>query len=116
MIFYLITSMKQFAGKVDGHQATFYIHNKCPFPIWPATAPNTGQPIIANGGFYLPSSQTKKIIAPWSWSWSWDCDGKLACNGAIGTPLATLVEYIFFDKRIHYSMTHITLENSTTMT
>ncbi|WJX70451.1 hypothetical protein P8452_54563 [Trifolium repens] len=110
-IFFIISACISY-GSVEGHQATFYIHNKCPFPIWPATAPNTGQPIIADGGFYLPSSQTKKIIAPWSWSgriWArtgcnfasnnWkpscetgDCDGKLACNGAIGTPPATLVE------------------------
>ncbi|CAI8594377.1 unnamed protein product [Vicia faba] len=111
LIFFIIT-LNNFYGKVEGHQATFYIQNKCPFPIWPATAPNSGQPIIADGGFYLPSSQTKKILAPWSWSgriWArtgcnfasntWkpscetgDCDGKLACNGLIGTPPVTLVE------------------------
>ncbi|XP_073221243.1 thaumatin-like protein [Cicer arietinum] len=77
-----------------------------------STPSNTGQPIIAYGGFCLASSQTKKIQAPWSWSgriWastgcnfdsnSWkpscetgDSDGKLACNGLIGTPPATLDE------------------------
>ena len=101
-----------YAGNVLAHQVAFYVHNKCPFPIWPATAPNNGQPIIADGGFYLPSGQTRHIEAPWTWSgriWArtgcnfctnnWkpacetgDCDGRLACNGLIGTPPATLVE------------------------
>ncbi|KAF7819661.1 thaumatin-like protein [Senna tora] len=100
-------------GEAGAHEVTFYIHNKCPFPIWPATAPNNGQPVIAEGGFYLPPSQTRRVVAPWSWSgriWArtgcnfdsttnWkaacetgDCDGRLACNGLIGTPPATLVQ------------------------
>ncbi|CAI0455786.1 unnamed protein product [Linum tenue] len=107
-------------GVALGNQVTFYVHNKCPFPIWPATASNTGHPIIADGGFYLPSGSTQRIIAPWDWSgriWArtgcnfhptpttsknrtnWqpacetgDCDGRLQCNGLIGTPPATLVE------------------------
>ncbi|KAJ0042166.1 hypothetical protein Pint_19348 [Pistacia integerrima] len=93
------------------HTVTFYVHNKCPFPIWPATASNTGQPVIADGGFYLASGDTRIIEAPWSWSgriwgrtgcnfaYNWkpacetgDCDGRLQCNGLIGTPPATLVE------------------------
>lgn len=93
------------------HTVTFYVHNKCPFPIWPATAPNAGHPVIADGGFYLPSGETQIISAPWSWNgriWArtgcnfgsnWnpacdtgDCDGRLACNGLIGTPPATLVQ------------------------
>ncbi|KAF5457196.1 hypothetical protein F2P56_021314 [Juglans regia] len=99
------------AGITAAHQVTFYVHNKCPFPIWPATAPNTGHPIIADGGFYLPSGQTHNIYTPLTWSgriWArtgckfnanWnparetgDCDGRLACNGSIGTPPATLAE------------------------
>ncbi|XP_058186746.1 pathogenesis-related thaumatin-like protein 3.5 [Rhododendron vialii] len=95
---------------------TFYISNKCPFPIWPATASNTGQPVIAKGGFYLPPGQTKTIQAPGAWSgriWArtgcnfnsddtkssgepacetGDCQGQLECNGKIGLPPATLVE------------------------
>ncbi|KAL1338048.1 hypothetical protein HN51_032735 [Arachis hypogaea] len=97
---------------IEAHNATFYVHNKCPFPIWPATAPNNGQPIIADGGFYLAPNQTQKIIAPLTWNgriWArtgcnfnsnWkpacqtgDCDGRLACKGLIGTPPATLVEF-----------------------
>lgn len=95
-----------------GHQVTFYVHNKCSFPIWPATAPNTGHSVIADGGFYLPPGLTQCIDAPWTWNgriWartgcnfesnSWnsacetgDCDGRLACNGLIGTPPVTLIE------------------------
>ncbi|KAF5746847.1 Pathogenesis-related thaumatin superfamily protein [Tripterygium wilfordii] len=94
------------------HQVTFYVHNKCPFPIWPGTASNTGQPVIADGGFYLASGDTARISAPWTWSgriWArtgcnfnsnWkptcetgDCDGRLACNGLVGTPPVTLVQF-----------------------
>lgn len=87
--------------------------NKCTFPIWPATAPNQGQPVIANGGFYLPPGRTRKFQAPGDWTgriWArtgcnfdagnhkpacetGDCDGKLECNGSIGFPPATLVEF-----------------------
>ncbi|WKA04489.1 hypothetical protein VitviT2T_022523 [Vitis vinifera] len=90
---------------------SLYISNKCPFPIWPATAPNAGHPVIADGGFSLPSGQTRRIYAPPTWSgrlWArtgckfnsnWqpacqtgDCDGRFACNGTIGLPPATLVQ------------------------
>lgn len=109
--------MANFAGSSSRAQAcTFYISNKCPFPIWPATASNTGQPVIAKGGFYLPPAQTKTIQAPGTWSgriWArtgcnfnyddtksngepacetGDCQGQLECNGKIGLPPATLVE------------------------
>ncbi|XP_030469851.1 thaumatin-like protein [Syzygium oleosum] len=96
---------------VLAEQVTFYVHNKCPFPIWPATASNTGQPVIADGGFYLPLGSNKRISAPLAWTgriWArtgcrfqsnWqpacetgDCDGRLACGGLIGTPPATLVQ------------------------
>ncbi|KAI4351557.1 hypothetical protein L6164_005914 [Bauhinia variegata] len=99
------------SGNAMAHQVTFYVHNKCPFPIWPATAPNSGQPVIADGGFYLPPGHAQRIEAPWSWSgriWArtgcdftgnWkpacetgDCDGRLACNGLIGTPPVTLIQ------------------------
>ncbi|GLU11176.1 hypothetical protein SLE2022_279370 [Rubroshorea leprosula] len=102
-----------FSGAAAAHTVNFYVHNKCPFPIWPATAPNTGQPVIADGGFYLPPGQTQRIEAPWTWNgriWArtgcnfnsnWqqacetgDCGGRLQCNGLIGKPPATLVQIV----------------------
>ncbi|CAH9090765.1 unnamed protein product [Cuscuta europaea] len=90
---------------------TFFVTNKCPFNIWPATAPNVGHPVVANGGFYLPSGKTRSFQVPEDWSgrvWArtgcdfdsyhrtscetGDCDGKLECCGSIGLPPATLVE------------------------
>lgn len=87
------------------------MNNKCPFPIWPAAAPNRGHPVIADGGFYLPPGQRHKFPAPSDWSgriWArtgcnfsstskkpcetGDCDSKLMCNGSIGLPPVTLVE------------------------
>lgn len=93
---------------------TFYVSNKCPFPIWPATAPNQGHPVIANGGFYLPPGRTRRIPqVPGDWSgrvWArtgcdfdsnqhkaacetGDCGGQLECNGLIGLPPVTLVQF-----------------------
>ncbi|KAH1038569.1 hypothetical protein J1N35_040312 [Gossypium stocksii] len=98
-------------GHSLAHTVTFYVHNKCPFPIWPGTAANAGHPVIAGGGFYLPTGETRRIEAPWTWCgriWArtgcnfnsnWqpacetgDCDGRLQCDGLIGTPPATLVQ------------------------
>ncbi|MQL80149.1 hypothetical protein Taro_012612 [Colocasia esculenta] len=103
----------------SGHAAddqlaiTFHIRNRCPFAIWPAAAPNAGHPVIAGGGFFLPSGMTKRIQAPPSWNgrlWgrtgcdftnnatskpgcrTGDCLGLLACNGTVGLPPATLLE------------------------
>ncbi|TYH76074.1 hypothetical protein ES332_D04G061000v1 [Gossypium tomentosum] len=103
--------MLLFSGHSLAHTVTFYVHNKCPFPIWPGTAANAGHPVIADGGFYLPTGETRRIEAPWTWSgriWArtgcnfnsnWqpacetgDCDGRLQCHGLIGTPPATLVQ------------------------
>ncbi|KAK7266263.1 hypothetical protein RIF29_18905 [Crotalaria pallida] len=111
LFYFFIILPSAFYGNVEAHQVTFYVHNKCSLAIWPATAPNNGQPVIADGGFYLAPGQTKQIVAPWSWSgriWArtgcnfasnWkpacetgDCDGRLECNGLIGTPPATLLE------------------------
>ncbi|KAL5722478.1 hypothetical protein ACHQM5_005994 [Ranunculus cassubicifolius] len=111
LLFFLILNIL-LSGCVQGTFVTFYISNKCPFPIWPATTANTGQPVIANGGFFLPSGQTKRVLAPYSWSgrfWArtgcnfnssnsksacetGDCEGKLACDGSIGIPPVTLVQ------------------------
>ena len=57
-----------FIGKVICHEVTFYVQNKCPFPIWPAVAPNSGHPVLASGGFYLPCGNTRRIDVPWGWN------------------------------------------------
>ncbi|KAK9116953.1 hypothetical protein Sjap_015900 [Stephania japonica] len=99
------------SGQAQGTFVTFYFRNKCPFPIWPAIAPNVGHPVIVEGGFSLPSGNVKRILVPFSWTgrfWArtgcdftsnWksacetgDCDGRLACNGTIGLPPVTLVQ------------------------
>lgn len=109
---------KKIKNFVAGHvqlisACIFYVTNKCPFPIWPATASNTGHPVIAGGGFHLPSGRTQKFSAPGDWSgriWArtgcnfnatnhqpacetGDCAGKLECAGSTGLPPATLVEF-----------------------
>ncbi|XP_051196137.1 thaumatin-like protein [Lolium perenne] len=97
-------------GSVVG--VTFHVNNKCPFPVWPAAAPNSGHPVIGDGGFFLPPGQSKRVMAPATWNgriWgrtgcdfsatnaagrclTGDCGGHLVCNGSIGAPPATLVE------------------------
>ncbi|KAL8475608.1 hypothetical protein ACS0TY_028318 [Phlomoides rotata] len=101
------------SGDSQVKACTFYVSNKCSFPIWPAVAPNQGHPVIANGGFHLPPGKTHKFQAPGDWTgriWArtgcnfdpsnhkpgcetGDCDGKLECGGSIGLPPATLVEF-----------------------
>ncbi|KAK8614119.1 hypothetical protein V6N13_122493 [Hibiscus sabdariffa] len=70
-----------FSGKSLAHTVTFYVHNKCPFPIWPATAPNKQSSDSRQGDSnWQPACKTG------------DCDGRLQCNGLIGKPPATLVQ------------------------
>ncbi|CAN6293597.1 unnamed protein product [Urochloa humidicola] len=91
----------------------FHVANRCPFPVWPASAPNTGHPVLAGGGFLVPPGKSRRVVAPASWNgrfWArtgcnftangmgtaacltGDCEGRLACNGSVGAPPATLVE------------------------
>ncbi|MCL7038876.1 hypothetical protein MKW94_015855 [Papaver nudicaule] len=90
-------------GHAEGYAVTFHVRNKCTFPLWPATASNVGHPVIADGGFFLPSGQTKRIQARTGCDFTstsntkpccqtGDCGGKIACNGSIGLPPATLVQ------------------------
>ncbi|KAL3567870.1 hypothetical protein D5086_030521 [Populus alba] len=87
--------------------------NKCPFAIWPATAPNTGHPVCRRWISISPRVKPQRIYAPWDWNVgcgartgcnftsrgqpaceTGDCDGRLACNGLIGTPPVTLVQVL----------------------
>ncbi|WOK92501.1 thaumatin-like protein [Canna indica] len=100
-------------GLVNAQMVTFHLNNKCPFPVWPAAAPNADHPVIADGGFLLLPNQTRRVHAPPTWNgrfWgrtgcnfstsssqsvacqTGDCQGLLSCNGSIGKPPATLVE------------------------
>ncbi|CAA0828450.1 Pathogenesis-related thaumatin superfamily protein [Striga hermonthica] len=109
-----ITLVLLSSGNFGVQTCTFYVTNKCPFSIWPATAPNQGHPVLADGGFHLPSGQTKMFRAPGDWSgriWArtgctfglatnpgpacetGDCGNQLECEGLIGNPPATLVEF-----------------------
>ncbi|KAL3736859.1 hypothetical protein ACJRO7_025743 [Eucalyptus globulus] len=95
---------------VVAEQVTFNFLNRCPFSMWPAMAPNTGQPVIAEGGFYLQWASRKLVSVPLGWKgriWArtgcsfasnrpptcetGDC-GQLGCRGLIGTPPATLLQ------------------------
>ncbi|CAN6476336.1 unnamed protein product [Victoria cruziana] len=110
--FFLLLSSLLLSGIQPGESVTFYVTNMCPFPIWPGTASNTELPLVAGGGFFLAPGQTKREHASSSWKgriWArtscdftraaaaacetGDCAGKLACNGTIGLPPATLVEF-----------------------
>ncbi|KAL3736867.1 hypothetical protein ACJRO7_025751 [Eucalyptus globulus] len=57
-----------------------------PIFLWPAMAPNTGQPVIAEGGFYLHFASNRPPTCE-----TGDC-GQLGCHGLIGTPPATLLQ------------------------
>ncbi|XP_068643107.1 thaumatin-like protein [Aristolochia californica] len=111
LLLFLLCCRLLFSGPVNAEMVSFYVTNKCSFPIWPATASNAGLPIVADGGFYLPSGGIQKIHAPFTWSgriWArtdcnfsssskpacqtGDCDGRLKCNGVIGLPPVTLVQ------------------------
>ncbi|KAL1545790.1 thaumatin-like protein 1 [Salvia divinorum] len=86
----------------------FTVTNNCKFTIWPAALTGTGSPVQT--GFELPPQASKalNISAPWSgriWARfqcsnsgrftceSGNCNSGIECNGAGGTPPATLVEF-----------------------
>ncbi|XP_075675112.1 thaumatin-like protein [Castanea sativa] len=126
--FLFLASHLMLTGSVAAYQVTLNVHNKCPFPIWPATAPNSGYPVIADGGFYLPSGQTQRIYAPLTWSgriWArtgckfnsnWkpacetgDCNGRLACNGHTGKAPVTLVQIALQENQSNSSCYYVSL-------
>uniref|UniRef100_A0A0V0HA36 Putative thaumatin-like protein 1b-like n=1 Tax=Solanum chacoense TaxID=4108 RepID=A0A0V0HA36_SOLCH len=88
------------------------IKNNCPHKIWPATQSGTDEGAAIPTGFRLASRGTKKFNLPNPWSgriWarhlcsysgqnftclSGDCrSGSIECDGAGGTPPATLVQF-----------------------
>ncbi|KAI7757322.1 hypothetical protein M8C21_031450 [Ambrosia artemisiifolia] len=90
---------------------TFIMLNKCTYPVWPGIQPGAGSPVLARGGFKLPPKKSYTLFLPPAWSgrlWgrvgcsfdsfgrgkcaTGDCGGSLFCNGAGGTPPATLAE------------------------
>ncbi|KAM3265276.1 pathogeneis-related thaumatin-like protein 3.5 [Capsicum annuum] len=96
---------------VSGDAAIITLKNKCNVTIWPEILSGVGHPPPMNGGLQLKPNETAKIKAPTGWSgrfWArtqcnfdksgkgtcatGDCGGVLKCNGAGGTPPASLVE------------------------
>ncbi|KAJ7539476.1 hypothetical protein O6H91_11G095800 [Diphasiastrum complanatum] len=92
-------------------QKNFNFVNKCGQTVWAGTQPNSGKPVLSNGGFTLGAGQSSTINAASDWAgrfWgrtgcsfdssgqgsclTGDCGNVLACNGAGGNPPATLVE------------------------
>uniref|UniRef100_A0ACD5ZCT1 Uncharacterized protein n=1 Tax=Avena sativa TaxID=4498 RepID=A0ACD5ZCT1_AVESA len=91
--------------------ATLALYNKCGETVWPGIQPGAGKEILARGGFQLAPNRATSIRLPAGWSgrvWgrqgcsfdaagrgkcaTGDCGGALYCNGAGGTPPATLAE------------------------
>ncbi|XP_028774313.1 thaumatin-like protein [Neltuma alba] len=105
----ILAFLFSFLGSEAG---VFTLQNKCRETIWPAILTAAGKPQLMEGGFQLKPNETIDIIAPKGWSgrfWgrrycsfdtsgngmciTGDCGGKLKCNGAGGTPPATLAEF-----------------------
>lgn len=102
---------------------TITLYNKCPHQIWPGLQPTAGKPIIAQGGFNLPSNNAYTLQLPPLWSgriWArdncsfdatghghcttGDCGGILSCNGLGGTPPATLAEFTLGNDQDFYDV------------
>ncbi|KAL5726597.1 Thaumatin-like protein 1 [Ranunculus cassubicifolius] len=94
------------------YSATFTFKNNCPYTIWPATLTGGGRAQFPTTGFELGSGAAESRGAPDSWSgrfWARtgcttnngrftcstaDCgSGQIGCNGAGGTPPASLAEF-----------------------
>lgn len=87
--------------------------NNCHYTVWPGIQPNAGHPNLAGGGLALHSLTHVSIPVPdthWSgrvWARTGctytagnqftcatgDCGGRLQCNGAGGSPPATLAQF-----------------------
>ena len=96
---------------VEVSGTTITLVNKCGHPVWPGIQPGAGKPVLARGGFELLPNKLFSLRLPAGWSgriWgrhgcsfdaggrgqcaTGDCGGALNCNGAGGTPPATLAE------------------------
>ncbi|KAG0564040.1 hypothetical protein KC19_8G078300 [Ceratodon purpureus] len=90
---------------------TFTFINSCKFTVWVGLQPNGGLPLLADGGFQVLQGAQHAVTAPVGWGgrfWgrtgcvfdargkgtceTGDCGGVLKCNGAGGTPPASLAE------------------------
>ncbi|XP_023907783.1 osmotin-like protein [Quercus suber] len=86
--------------------------NNCPFTVWPAIQPDSGNPVLERGGFALNARAHRSFPAPtqhWSgriWARTGcnyannrfscatgDCSNRLECNGQGGATPATLVQF-----------------------
>ncbi|XP_047979079.1 thaumatin-like protein 1 [Salvia hispanica] len=104
---FLLLAICCFSWVVDS--AVFTVRNNCPFTIWPAAQTGAGSPVQT--GFELSSQASRALTIPAPWSgriWARfqcsnsgrftceiaDCNSsQIECNGAGGTPPATLVEF-----------------------
>ncbi|XP_022143965.1 thaumatin-like protein 1 [Momordica charantia] len=97
---------------VGVYTVNFSIKNNCPYTIWPGAVTSSGN-TLSTTGFELPTGTIVKstISSPWSgrfWArthcskdargkfscGTGDCaSGQVTCNGAVGIPPATLVEF-----------------------
>ncbi|XP_022959726.1 thaumatin-like protein [Cucurbita moschata] len=103
--------------------AVFSLVNKCSDTVWPGIQPGAGKPQLMNGGFQLKPGETVTINAPTGWSgrfWgrhgcsfdasgkgtcdTGDCGGVLECDGAGGTPPATLAEFTLDSPKDFYDV------------
>ncbi|KAF6137751.1 hypothetical protein GIB67_040459 [Kingdonia uniflora] len=88
------------------------IFNNCPFPVWPAIQPDSGNPVLEQGGFHLDSLAHRSFPAPtqpWSgrmWARTGctcinnlftcvtgDCGNRIECAGAGGATPASLAQF-----------------------
>ncbi|XP_044487620.1 thaumatin-like protein 1b isoform X2 [Mangifera indica] len=93
------------------HSARFTLENHCAFTIWPGILAGSGKPVLSGFELVSQASSTLDISPPWSgrmWARTncatnafgkftcatGDCGAPgMECNGAGGTPPASLVEF-----------------------
>ncbi|KAL5716653.1 hypothetical protein ACHQM5_009788 [Ranunculus cassubicifolius] len=109
----LIPTLSSFhAIKAADSELILTVFNNCPFTIWPAIQPNSGYPVLEQGGFELQALTYRSFPAP-SQSWSgrmwartgcaWynsrfscdsgECSGHFGCNGVGAETPVTLAQF-----------------------